>query len=267
MIRFKRRNTLWLTALGTMLALVVISGAVTPGAQILLLGGFIAALVASAIDLGQPKQLLQTIQQRSTRSRLSPQAQEATDRARARIDYQESDLQMIDVGMIATQSGREGMVMRRTRQISKDDDGVRPFVTLLVPDIEADRNASVRFEIIDQTGKEVYVHEIEVYLRSGEMNILTEDHLPLMNNEQIAGMGDWDLRVYVDGSLMGVHTFALTASYEERRHRLRGGRAENQHFVTGSAQPARATQPPPEEKEDIPLSLEELVRNQGRQHD
>lgn len=263
MINFKRRNTLWLATLGTMMALVIISSSVSAGAQALLLGGFIAALAASMIDLGDRHQLLQTIQQRSVRSRMSPQAREAVDRVRGRGEYLDSDLQLIDVGMIATQSGREGMVMRRTRSISKDDDGVRPFVTLLVPESEANRSASVRFEVIDQTGQEQYVHEMELYLRDGEMNILTEDHLPLIGNEQIAGMGEWDLRVYVDGNEMGVHNFALTASEYERRERLGGRRAEKQHYVTGSATPAASSQP--EEDEDIPLSLEELLRSQQKQ--
>lgn len=262
MINFKRRNTLWLATLGTMMALVIISSSVSAGAQALLLGGFIAALAASVIDLGDRAQLLQTIQQRSARSRMSPQAREAVGRVRGRSEYLETDLQLVDVGMIATQSGREGMVMRRTRSISKDDDGVRPFVTLLVPESEAGRSVGVRFEIIDQTGQEQYVHEMELYLRDGEMNILTEDHLPMMNNDQVAGMGEWDLRVYIDGTEMGVHNFALTASENERRERLGGRRVEKQHFVTGSASPEGSQ---PEEDEDIPLSLEELLRSQQKQ--
>jgi hypothetical protein len=261
MINFNRRNTLWLATLGTMMALVIISSSVSAGAQALLLGGFIAALAASIIDFGDGVQFFQSIQQRSVRSRMSPQAREAVSRAQGRAEYQETDLQLIDVGMIATQSGREGMVMRRTRSISKDDDGVRPFATILVPESESGRSVAVRFEIIDQTGQEQYVHEMELYLHDGEMNILTEDHLPLMNNDQIAGMGEWDLRVHIDGVLMGLHNFALTPSEDERRQRLGGRRVEQQHYITGSSSPERS-QP---DEEDIPLSLEELLRSQQNQ--
>lgn len=259
MFQFKRRDTLWLAALGAMLALVIISSSISPGAQALLIGGFLAAFAASILNLGEGRQVFQTLQQRTTRSRMSAQAREAADRARGRVEYDDSDLQLIDIGVIATQSGREGMVMRRTRSISKDDDGVRPFVTLFVPPEEADRRVNLRFEFIDQSGKEQYVHEMGVFLRDGEMNILTEDHLPLLQNSKIAGMGDWDLRVYVDGTLIGVHTFALTASYEDRRRRLHGG----QHFITGE-NGERVSRNPDDEDEAVPLRLEELLREQNQ---
>ena len=73
-----------------------------------------------------------------------------------------------------------------------------------------------------------------------------------MKNEQVAGVGDWDLRVYIDNDLVGIHTFALTASYEERRQRLYGERSE--YYVTESEQEA---------EQEMPLSLEELLRNQS----
>ena len=75
-------------------------------------------------------------------------------------------------------------------------------------------------------------------------------------------MGDWDLRIYIDDTLMGIHGFALTASYEERRRRLRGARSADQHYVTGSPPAQRR---PKEEDEDIPLSLEELLRSENHQ--
>ena len=265
MIRFKRRNTLWLAILGVMMALVILSSSVNPVGQILLLGSFVAALIASMLDLdlGEPKQLIQSVQQRSARSRMSPQAREAVDRARDRAEYRDSLIQLLDVGIIATQSGPDGLVMRRARNISKDDDGARPFVVLVVPCQQADCTAQIRFEITDQSGKQQYVHEMEVFLRDGEMNILTEDHLPLLSNDQIAGQGDWDLRVYLDGQLLGIHTLTLSPSYVERRRRLSGNRSENQHYITGS-ESARQTETAPPEEEEIPLSLEQLLRNEGR---
>lgn len=257
MIRFKRRNTIWLAALSVLMMLVIVSSNVPADAQALLLGLFMLALAGSFIDigaLGSREEWLQSLQQRSplNRTRMSPQAREATARASGRPGYRTPEVQLVDVGMIAAQSGSEGLVMRRTRSISKDDDGVRPFVTINVPATEADRNALVRFEIMDQNGQDQYIYEMKVFLRDGEMNILADHHLPLRKNEQIAGIGDWDLRIFIDGDLVGVHNFALTASYEERRQRLNKGRDE--FYVTE----------PESESQEIPLSLEELLRNQGR---
>jgi hypothetical protein len=124
------------------------------------------------------------------------------------------------VGLIAVQSSYEGMAMRRTRSISKDDDGVRPFVTLNVEAGEAERHAMVRFELYNQYGEERFVHEMRAFLREGEMSIMTDHHLPLAGNREVQGAGDWDLRVYVDGNLVGMHNFMLAPSMTERQHRL-----------------------------------------------
>ncbi|MDQ7034009.1 MAG: hypothetical protein Q9P01_04005 [Anaerolineae bacterium] len=136
--------------------------------------------------------------------------------------FANDSLIMLDVGLIAIQSSHEGMAMRRTRSISKDDDGARPFVTLHVDPMEAERNAVVRFEIYNQYGDEQFVHEMKVFLREGEMNIMTDHHLPLAGNRDITGAGDWDLRVYLDGNLVGLHNFMLAPSMTERQRRLAG---------------------------------------------
>jgi len=249
-MNLNRRNTLWLGALSVLTALVLVSGNVSPGVQALIFGGFVVAVIGSVIDFSQSRRanLVKTIRSPLTRNRMSPTAREAVARASNRPGYYDTDLNIIDVGLIASQTGREGMAMRRTRSISKDDDGVRPFLTFNVPPDQAERNAQIRFEIIDQNGREQYIYEMTVFLRDGEMNVLADNHLPLMNNEQIAGVGDWDLRIYVDQSLVGIHNFALTASYEERRGRLAADR--NEYYVTNSADDGGA------------VSLEDLLRNQ-----
>ena len=127
---------------------------------------------------------------------------------------------MLDVGLIAVQSSYEGMAMRRTRSISKDDDGARPFVALNVEASEAERHAMVRFEIFNQYGEQKFVHEMRAFLREGEMNIMTDHHMPLAGNQDVQGAGDWDLRVYVDGNLVGMHNFMLAPSMTDRQRRL-----------------------------------------------
>lgn len=271
MIRPKRSNTVWLLILSVLIGMVLVFGEVTPLVQLVLLGIFALALVASFVDLGASRSLLDQIQgspllnrDREGGSRTSPEAREAQDKARSRGGFFTREIDMIDVGLIATQTGSEGMVMRRTRTISKDDDGVRPFITLNIPPAEADQNATLRFEMIDQTGTEQYIHEMQVYLRDGEMNILSDHHLPLMENALIEGQGDWDLRVHLDDVLVGIHTFSLTPSSEDRRARLSRDRdAAPRHYVTGDR---RRESTAPVEEDEAPMSLEDLLRGDGPQN-
>lgn len=269
MIRLKRSNTVWLVMLSILVGMVLIFGEVSVAVQAALLGILAMAIVLSLVNFNATSDMLKNVStplSRARSSRMSPQAQEAVDRARSRGGYFVSGVEMLDVGMIASQSGAEGMVMRRTRSISRDDDGVRPFITLSVPPNEADRNSMIRFEVIDQNGEQQYIHEMKVYLRDGEMNILSDHHLPLMNNPKVSGMGDWDLRVSIDGALVGVHSFALAPSYEERRSRLNRD-SGGQYFVTGDeGVPREQAQrsAPQRSAEDVPMTLEDLLRSQNR---
>src|SRR5690606_4120924 len=114
----------------------------------------------------------------------------------------------------------EGMVMRRTRSISKDDDGVRPYATLHVGPSAADTTSIIRFEMIDHNGEQQYIHEMKTYLRDGQMNILADHQLPLARNERLSGAGDGDLRIYVDGVLLGALSFTVAPSVRERNRQI-----------------------------------------------
>lgn len=246
-MRIRRRNTLWLAILGTLVAIVVLSGAATPTVTAALIGLFTVALVASIVEI-RPQRLRDTVPASPlTRMKMSPQAREAAERARRRTAYTPSGLSLLDVGLISLQSSPEGMVMRRSRSISLDDNGVRPYITLNVAAAEADRNAVIRFEILDQNGQVQYVHEMKTYLRDGEMNILADHQLPLTGNEKLAGAGDWDLRVYSDGSLLGMLSFSTTPSLADRQ-RL---------FERSSDAAALRLE---DEMDDSPVSLNDLMR-------
>jgi hypothetical protein len=260
MMNLNRRNMIWLGALSVLMALVMISGNVAVEVQAAFAGLFLlaAALTFFDFNITDSGKLVQSLQQRSplNRFRMSPEAREAIARASTRPGYYTSNLQLADLGVIALQNGTDGMVMRRTRTISKDDDGVRPFVTLNVPAAEAERHATIVFELIDQNGEEQYVYEMRMFLREGEMNILADTQLPLAGNDHIAGMGDWDLRVSVDGILLGVHSLGLTASQETRIRRLQ---RRSQHYVTRTE-----GELPDTAADNGPMSLEELLRKQSR---
>ncbi|QPC82530.1 hypothetical protein G4Y79_23055 [Phototrophicus methaneseepsis] len=255
MIRLRRRNTAWLTALGIVIAFAMLAGATTPAVQAVLLGIFAVAMVASMVELGPEREsLLDAIRRAPIRQRISPQAKEATERAKSRGGYVNNDLMMLDVGLIAIQSSYEGMAMRRTRSVSKDDDGVRPFVTLYVDPSEAERTARIRFEIYNQFGDEMYIHEMRTFLREGEMSIMADHHLPLAGNTGVQGAGDWDLRIYVDGNLIGLQNFNLAPSINERSRRLAresAGTANNYFEVID------------ETPQEVPLRLQELLQNEA----
>ncbi|MGB1287789.1 MAG: hypothetical protein ACPG7F_14715, partial [Aggregatilineales bacterium] len=218
MIRLRRKNTVWLAALGLIIAFALIAGtSMTPPVQLALLGVFAVALLGSSIEFGRNHEtLMDALKRAPIRQRVSPSAREASERARSYGGYVNSDLMMIDLGLIAQHSSYEGIAMRRTRNISTDDHGVRPFVTLFVDPIEADRHAVIRFEMYNQYGDQQYIHEMKTFLRDGEMNVMADHHLPLAGNQDVQGAGDWDLRVYVDGNLVGMHNVMLTPSMRDR---------------------------------------------------
>lgn len=225
MVRFRRKNTAWLTVLGliVLLALLAAGPAMTPPVAIALLAIFAMAALVSSVEVGREREnLMSTLRRMPTKSRMSAQAREAAERAKMNGGYTSSGITLMDIGLIAVQSSVEGMAMRRTRSISKDDDGARPFITLNVEPEDADRNVLLRFEINSHGGESIFVHEMKAYLRDGEMSIMADHHLPLDGNPRIQGMGDWDLRVYMDGNLIGMHNFTLSPSMRERNRRLAG---------------------------------------------
>ena len=257
-MRLQRRNFAWLTVLGALIGIAVLSGA--PGlVSTALLGIFALAAAATVIDF-QPDKLLNRSRASLTTMRMSTEAREAVERAHRRGSYYDDGLTLLDVGLITAQSNREGMVMRRTRSVSLDDDGVRPFITLHVQPTNAEHTARVRFEIIDANGATQYVHEMRAFLRDGEMNILADHQLPLAENPALQS-GDWDLRVYVDGKLLGAHMFTLAPSLNNRFRHVdpRDANASaNAATANPVAQPDTSAQP-----DEAPLSLEDLLRSRS----
>ena len=265
MIRRKtrRQNFWWLGGLGMLTLLAVVSPNINPLGAVLLVGALTLGTVGTFFDVTDSQKAVQSIQERISRSRSgqSAEALEAEARAKNRAQYRPTLIRMTDIGIIATQTGEEGISMRRARLVSKDDDALRPFITLQIPASMADRQATIRFEMSDQTGNDKFVHEMRVFLRDGSMNILSENHLPMFDNPNISGTGDWDLRIYVDGVLMGIHDFNLTLSQAERRQRLAGNR--HQKDVVSDGEILRAEKRLRAENLNVPLSLEELIRSQS----
>lgn len=247
-MRIRRRHTAWLTVMGVLVALAAYSGTADALVTASLIGSFLAALAGSLIEF-QPRRILDSVPSSPlTMMRMSPQAREANERARRRTAYSPPGLHLLDVGLISLQSSPDGMVMRRSRTVSLDESGVRPYITLHIDAAEADRNSLIRFEILDHNGTAQYIHEMKTYLRDGEMNILADHQLPLSDNKRLNGAGEWDLRVSVDGTLLGLLTFTTTPSISGR----------NRQFIQAADQAAYRLAD--DAAEDSPVSLQDLLR-------
>jgi hypothetical protein len=86
------------------------------------------------------------------------------------------------------------------------------------------------------------------------MNIMTDHHLPLAGNRDVAGAGDWDLRVYIDGNLAGMHNFMLAPSMNERHRRLAQERGEEEYLEEYDIID--------EVEQEVPPRLQDLLQNQ-----
>lgn len=255
-MRFRRRNTAWLAALTALVAMAMVGGGfANPPAALILIALLGVALAASFIEV-QPRRLREAIPSSPlTMMRMSAQAREASERARRRSSYTPPGLTLLDVGLIALVTSPDGsMIMRRGRQISLDDKGVRPYITLNIDSESADRNAMIRFEILDHNGQTQYVHEMKTFLRDGEMNILADTQLPLFGNNRLPGAGDWDLRISIDGLTMGLLSFTTTPSLIAR----------SQQFAPQSRDDA-PIHLQDESDESSPMTLEDLMRAADKQ--
>jgi len=265
MVRFRRKNTAWLTVLGLIVFLAVLAAgsAMTPPLAIALLSILAVAALISSVEIGREREnLMSTIRRMPTKSRMSAQAREAAERAKTHGGYTNPGITLMDVGLIAVQSSMEGMAMRRTRSISKDDDGARPFITLNVEPEYADRNVVIRFEITSHGGEALFVHEMKAFLRDGEMSIMADHHLPLAGNARIQGMGDWDLRVFLDGNLVGLHNFTLSPSMRERNRRLAGDYQASRAVDEAPADEFDIIDELKQERAPKPPTLQDLLQEQ-----
>ncbi len=246
-MRLRKENLPWLVVIMAMLALALLPGAA--GSLLtaaLLAGGALALATSLSLDrLPDPVDWLRA--RLSARpAAVSAAAREAGERARQHSGSGlRPGLTLLDIGLIGAQLGPDGMTMRVSRSFSGDDDGLRPWVSLLVPGHAAERSARLRFEMRDLRGATRFVHDQEVWLRAGRRDLLSENQLPLAGDPQLPrSSGEWELRVSVDELLVGILTFDLTPSLRQRAAELQ--------------QQRHAARP------DAPPSLEELMREARR---
>jgi len=255
MFQHSRRGTIvWLFIVGLALSLTLAAGAVPTEIGAVLLAAYLglALLIARNVPLSDVVSAL------PARANRQPQAtevaREAVARARSHPAY-DALVQLLDVGLIVDEQRPDGLSLRRGRFISLDDEGIRPFAIVHVPDAIAERLGRIRFELRDERNRAQYVYEDEKWLQAGENVLLPDYRFPIRKNTKELEAGGWSLVVMVDGGMIGVHHFSLSPSLRERRRNMASADGELRERVWRSQ----------DDDESLPLSLEELLRQQSRQ--
>lgn len=152
-----------------------------------------------------------------------------------------------DIGLIIDEQDHTGLRMRRTRTISMNDRAVRPYIVINAPrDARHPEQVLVRFEMTDANGQRQFVYEMNYYMRPGENAILPDYRLPLAGNDRLGRAGQWELAAWINGGLLGIHSFNVQPSHAERSAK----------FTTEQRMQQRGIEDKP------PVSLEELLAKQ-----
>jgi hypothetical protein len=120
----------------------------------------------------------------------------------------------VDIGVMAFKGNSEPAVYR-TWSLPDDIDYVQPFVQLRLPSKAAGR---IKFEIVDDAGRVVFVHEDVHNLERGRNFISPAARLPI-HDENLTN-GQWGMRVSADGVVLAEHRFEFSEAAEAniRRH-------------------------------------------------
>ncbi len=255
MFRQSYRGTLvWLFIVGVALGLAMTAGGISNEIGAALLAAYLGVvlLVARNVQLGS---VLESLSSRTERPAEATEiAREAMARARLHPDF-DSLIRLMDVGLIVDEQRPDGVSLRRGRFISVDDDGVRPFAIIHVPEGLGARLGHIRFEIRDEKGKVHFVYEDEKWLQAGENILLPDYRFPIRKQADKLQAGSWSTQVIVDAGVLGIHHFNLSPSLAARRQQM---------STDGEILRERVWRTE-EDDESLPLSLEELLRQQSRE--
>jgi hypothetical protein len=183
--------------------------------------------------------------------RTTPAARRASQRAHLKGGI-DADALLTDVGLILNDRDSDDQLRRHLAQVvSLDEGAIQPYVTLNVLPEHSNRLALIQFEVYDHTGKVRFSRQCQQWLRDGENLVVCDRQLALQGSgTEGARSGIWDLRISIDGVLVGMHGFSVTPSTAERRRRLSN---DGESGIEGRAAP-----------EEVPVSLEDLLRQQRR---
>lgn len=106
----------------------------------------------------------------------------------------------VDIGFL-TLTGEIQSIYRQ-EYLPDDVDYIQPFIQLRLPIAASGR---VRFEIVDGSGKVVFIHEDNHHLERGRTLISPSARLPIHDQREMSG--NWQLLVSADNMLLAVHNF------------------------------------------------------------
>lgn len=254
----RRAKYIWLALLGLMVAALSfasVSGtaAISPVVALGMVVAYIGVLFLALgnIDLSRIGRSMQTS---ANTARMSGAARRAAQKARNRPEYGLGVPDtLVDIGFLINERRRDGKWDRRIGDSASLDDGaLQPYIKLFTPATQGDRMVIVEFEFYDRSGRLQFRQKMEEYLREGDNLILCDRQLGLRGNEQIGRAGTWDLRVRIDGNLIGLHEFSMSTS------------AMREQSVDGEMREAPSTRRLRLDDDDTPVSLEDLLREQAR---
>ena len=255
MFRQSYRGTLvWLAIVGAALGAVIVTGNVSVEVAALLLGAYVG-VGWLALRGAPPVALADVLPRAEPRIEMTEAAREAAARARRHPDY-DPLVRLLDIGLIVDEQRPDGVLLRRGRFVSLDDDGLRPFARVHMPEGLAGRLGRIRFELRDGDDRVQYVYEDEKWLQVGENVLLPDYRLPLRKKADTLQAGSWSATLRVDGGLVGVHTFNLALPLNARRQQLAPDGEITEDWVGAD-----------DADEALPLSLEELLRSYNRSSD
>ena len=254
MFRHSSRGTLvWLFIVGVALGVTMMAEEVPNEVGAVLLAAYLGLVLVVARNI----QVGHVLGSLTARTEHQPEpteiAREATARARSHPEY-DALIHLLDVGLIVDEHRPDGVSLRRGRFISLDDDGIRPFAIVNVPEVLGGRLAHLRLEIRDETGKVHYVYEDEKWLQTGENTLLPDYRFPIRKQAEKLQAGSWSAHIIIDEGLLGIHHFNLSPSLIARRAIGTDGEIMRERVWHTE-----------EDDESLPLSLEELLRQQSRQ--
>lgn len=249
MLSANRRGMLFLyLLLGCIIFLVVASGAVIAPIAALLIAAYLGfvglssgAWVLNSANKPSRKAL------KSAPLRISRAAQLASENAPPRSNLTPLPYALQDIGIIIDERRPDGIALRRARYISQEDESIRPYIVVHLPPEYPSHPVVIRFQIEDAAGEPQFIYDMPYKLRAGENLIVPDYRLPLKGSSKLMTAGTWDVEIRIDEQVMAVHAFSLMAPLAERLRQSGDDGEVNRRLML-------------DEEEEMPLSLEQLLR-------
>jgi len=222
-----RRSTyIWLGLLGIAVGLITVA-AFASGSFFSVIGAIVVVL--GYIGLAAMTLANKTVRRLSQNIKMPPMrmgvhrtqnALHAASRAYKHAAFNPDNI-LTDVGLIYNRRGKDGSWVRQLvnedESVTIDDAALQPYAKFDVLPTNADHVAAITFEIYDQAGRLRFSRQTDQMIRAGENTVLCDRQLPLLRGDPVTRSGTWDLRIILNGEVIGIHSFGVKPSAQQRR--------------------------------------------------